>query len=132
MAIPEPPVPEASIQVANIEAAGNEQASDAVAAPDDYPPYWVQLGSYRSPERARAGWNTLSTRFPDLLAGYVGYLKTYQSEDRGQFFRLMVQASETRSAANLVCGTFKIEGMDCLVIKTSHDIGLLLETDQAN
>ncbi|MCH8861846.1 MAG: SPOR domain-containing protein [Proteobacteria bacterium] len=130
--IPEPPAAEAGIQEADIEAigneVGNEQARDTVAA-DDYPPYWVQLGSYRSPERARAGWNTLSTQFPDLLAGYVGYLKTYQSEDRGQFFRLMVQASETRSAANLVCGTFKVEGMDCLVIRTRNNIGLLQEAE---
>lgn len=127
--MPELPVPEVSIQEANVEAPGNEQASETVTAADDYPPYWVQLGSYRSPERARAGWNTLSAQFPDLLAGYVGYLKTFQSENRGQFFRLMVQASETRSAANLVCGTFKIEGMDCLVIRTSHDIGLLQEAE---
>ncbi len=133
--MPELPAPEVSVQEANVEAPGpgpeqaNEQASETVTAADDYPRYWVQLGSYRSPERARAGWNTLSAQFPDLLAGYVGYLKTFQSENRGQFFRLMVQASETRSAANLVCGTFKIEGMDCLVIRTSRDIGLLQEAE---
>ncbi len=99
------------------------------AGPDEYPPYWVQLGSYRSPERAKIGWNTLSAQYPVLLGGYIAYLKTYENEDKGQFFRLMVQASETRSAANLVCGSFKIVGLDCLAIKTGGNIRPLLEAD---
>lgn len=111
------PAPRASIEVTP-----TETIRETAAGPEEYPPYWVQLGSYRSPERAGRGWATLSAQFPDLMAGYVGYLQTYQSQDRGQFFRLMVQASETRSAANLVCSTFKIEGMDCLVIKTGRNI----------
>ncbi len=107
-----------------------EAAAEAGAVTlDEYPPYWVQLSSYRSPERARTGWDTLSAQFPDLLGGYVGYLKTYQSEEKGEFFRLMVQASETRSAANLVCTTFRAGGLDCLAIRTGGNIRLLLEVD---
>lgn len=119
-----PPPPAATSNDPAIE----EDLAATVAALDGYPPYWVQLSSYRSPKNAKNGWNTLSAQFPDLLAGYIGYLQTYQSADRGQFFRLMVQASETRSAANLVCGTFKIEGMECLVIKTSRNIERLQDT----
>lgn len=124
------PVSQAAIDTApepTAPASASAQLAAETVMPDEYPPYWVQLGSYRSPERARIGWNTLSAQFPDLLGGYVGYLKTYQSEEKGEFFRLMVQASETRSAANLVCGTFRLEGMDCLAIKTGGNIRPLLE-----
>ena len=109
----------------------NDFAANAVS-PDAYPPYWVQLGSYRSPERVNLGWNTLSAQFPDLLAGYLGYLQSHESETRGLFFRLMVQASETRSAANFVCETFKIAGMDCLVIETGGNIRPLLQDAPEN
>lgn len=114
--------PEIAVQVPP----GERDFAAIAVSPDAYPPYWVQLGSYRSPERTKIGWNTLSTQFPGLLAGYLAYQQIYESETRGAFFRLMVQASETRSAANLVCQTFKIAGMDCLVIETGGNIGPLL------
>jgi len=76
-------------------------------------PWGIHLASYRALSRARAGWGTLSNKFPQL-----GNLSMRTSEfdpgnGRGTYVRLLGVGFPTRDAALSFCRPIKSAGQFC-------------------
>ena len=80
--------------------------------------YVVQVGSFRSGNAARAGWQRLTKRHAALI-GQMPH-RVAQADlgsGKGVYHRLQVGAFETRAAAGALCRQLKSQDQDCLVVK---------------
>jgi Flp pilus assembly protein TadD len=73
----------------------------------------MQLGSYRTPQQVTAGWDRLTTRYPELR-NYLPMRARFDSA-KGTFWRLSVQGFESQRAAIARCDELKDNGGQCFV-----------------
>ena len=77
----------------------------------------VQLGAYRSPEEAAAGWRSAEGRVPALLEPlHHSIARADLGEARGVYHRLHVGPLAGREVAVSLCNQLKEAGMDCFVV----------------
>jgi len=74
----------------------------------------VQLGAYRSRERAQSQWKTLSARFPSELKSLQPRYVAGQSK-QGHVYRLQVAVSSATGAKGL-CATMKKHSQACVPV----------------
>ncbi len=96
----------------------------ATAAPADQPPaaamadpFFVQVTSVRTEADAQAAWGRLQGKFGGLVASYGPDIQTVDLGERGIYHRLRVGPLDGRDAASGLCGQFKQQGQDCIVVK---------------
>lgn len=78
--------------------------------------FLVQIGSYRSAERAEMAWNDLRTKYGGTLAGLSMDVQRADLGARGIYYRLRGGPLDTREQANRVCNDLKAVGEGCLVV----------------
>lgn len=129
------PVPEPKVEATSVPAvttvAAKAQTKPATASPPVSKPeiakltapsisagYVVQVGSFRSGEAARAGWQRLAKRHVALIEKMPHRVAQVDlGAGKGIYHRLQVGTFETRAAAGALCRQLKTQGQDCLVVK---------------
>ncbi len=81
----------------------------------DGPPVGVQLGAFKTRADARAAWNGLQQKHPDLLARLDLAISKVDIPMKGTFFRVVAGPIKSNSAAKRLCGTITDRGGNCLV-----------------
>jgi cell division septation protein DedD len=79
--------------------------------------YAVHLASYKSVERARAGWTTLQRDFPALLSDKTLAMQRVELGDRGIYHRLLAAHFNSRAQAQTFCAELKAKMQYCRVMK---------------
>jgi Flp pilus assembly protein TadD len=88
-----------------------------VASLTDGGGYSVQLASFRSADRAAAGWEQIRAGASDLLKDIVPVIRRSDlGPERGIFFRLRTKPT-SKSAATQLCEALKARQIGCLTIK---------------
>ncbi len=94
--------------------------------------FTVQLGSFESEKEARAQWEKLETRFPDLF-GPLNYAsaKVQLPPDDFVYFRTQAGPLTTRSEADEICQRLTVKGFECYVAETAmfNAYGNVLEAE---
>lgn len=80
-------------------------------------PFFVQVTSVRTESDAQAAWGRLQGKFGSLVANYGPDIQTVDLGERGIYHRLRVGPLDGRDAASGLCGQFKQQGQDCIVVK---------------
>lgn len=108
--------PAAPIQRASFETAMDVEPTEPIGETTvtESSPYYVQLASYLSEERAQRAWSDLSAQHA-ILSGNQHEVVAAQIPDKGLYFRLQIGGYETQSVAAHYCETLKGEGLDCFV-----------------
>ena len=79
---------------------------------------WViQVSSTRSQADAAEVWSTLKTKFPDLVEGKYADVKRADLNEKGIFYRTRIAGLADKTAADLLCNSFKAAGQNCFVTK---------------
>ncbi|MEP3244575.1 MAG: tetratricopeptide repeat protein [Sneathiella sp.] len=90
--------------------------------------YFAQLGSFRSEERAYAGWEVLKERHADLLADRTPVIsKVELGSEKGTFYRIRLGAFEDRGAPEQLCQMMISRAQGCYASRVSA--AALAETD---
>lgn len=131
---PDPPMPPdaaAPMQDAPAAMTQDTAAAPPPSAPPAAPPappasavaagaetaFQVQLGSYRSPDRARRSWSLFEGKAPTLLGPLTASIeKADLGGDRGVFFRLRTPSFPDRPSAQALCDSLKASALDCIVV----------------
>jgi len=74
----------------------------------------IQLGSYRTMERAFAGWDELRAAAPEVLTDFRPKVERVDLGDRGVFLRLKAGPLAKQSAVTDTCNTLHSKGMACI------------------
>jgi Flp pilus assembly protein TadD len=109
------------------EAAPTEPAAPAILASapaatvdPDSTVYRIQLGSFASTELALTGWRKLRDKVGDLLTGFEPVIAKAILGDNGKmFYRLRSRSFDSRIEAKAACEQVKLDGIDCLVVRTT-------------
>lgn len=79
--------------------------------------FQVQLGSFRSPDRARSYWATVSLVAPKLLEPVDASVERADlGPGKGTFFRLRTKPIDGRASADRLCSRLKARKIECLVV----------------
>jgi len=106
---------------ASIQMVANKPAAHAPIAFDP-PPVMThsrslllaaQLGSYRSAERALAGWHELQSKAPSALAELQPRLESVDLGERGTFYRLKAGPVLSSEALDTLCTQLTDQGISC-------------------
>lgn len=111
-AIPSPVPP--SLPEPEPETAALAPAAEAPPAPGAG--FRVQVGAFRSPEEAAAGWQAARARAPGLLDGVGHVIAQVDLGERGVFHRLQAGPFPTHTSADSLCSQLKARQMDCFVV----------------
>jgi tetratricopeptide (TPR) repeat protein len=76
----------------------------------------LQLGAWRSPQKAELGWNHAKALASDVLEGASPRIVAVDLPGTGRFYRLRVTVAQTGSGG--LCVALAAKGLDCLLI---HD-----------
>jgi cytoskeletal protein RodZ len=76
----------------------------------------VQLAAYRSPNAAATGWQTLQTRYEDLLGTLESTVVQVNLGERGVFHRLQAGPYTSRATADNACTALRARNQACLVV----------------
>jgi tetratricopeptide (TPR) repeat protein len=105
---PAPVKPTAPVVTAIRPVANGEGGSDIAFA--------IQLGSFKSPELAEAGWAKALKVAGDLLNGLSHAVETVTVTE-GTVYRLFAEALPDRKAALGLCRTLRDKGTPCIVVR---------------
>jgi hypothetical protein len=86
----------------------------AAHAPNRWPAagYFVQIAALNSDKDARAEWQRLRNRLPDLLAGHAPVVQSADVNQR-KFWRLRTESFADTASANEFCRRLRAAGSDC-------------------
>lgn len=76
----------------------------------------LQLGAWRSPQRAEQGWDLAKALASDVLKGAAPRIVAVDLPGAGRFYRLRVTVTQTGSKG--LCVALAAKGLDCILI---HD-----------
>ncbi|MCQ4163068.1 SPOR domain-containing protein, partial [Roseomonas sp. GC11] len=76
----------------------------------------VQLGALDSEAGAKAEWERLGRRVPELLQGRAPQIIRFEREGRPTMWRLRLGGFDSHDSANGFCETVKARGGACAVI----------------
>lgn len=76
---------------------------------------FVQLGSFRELEAAKAEWRRVRGRYPDILVSPSAHVKRADIPGKGLYQRLMVGPYATRADAETVCNLLRSRGQACFI-----------------
>lgn len=80
--------------------------------------YVVQIASLRNRGDAVDLWNTVSTKFSNILpSGLYSDIKQVDLGDKGIYYRLRVAGMADQAAAKRLCDQFKARGQACIVAR---------------
>ncbi len=79
--------------------------------------YLIQVGAYRTPDRARSGWQSLVKANTSLLGSLTPLVVRADLGTRGVFHRLRAGPVDGPEAAKALCDRLKQRKVACLVIK---------------
>lgn len=85
-----------------------------VETPPPTGPYYVQLASYLSEDRAQRAWSELSTQH-NILTNAKHDIIAAQIPNKGLYFRLQLGGYKSQSVASSYCEGLKNHGLDCFV-----------------
>jgi len=95
-------------------------SAPATTVDPDSTVYRIQLGSFASTELAFTGWSKLHDKVGDLLTGFEPVIAKAILGDNGKmFYRLRSRSFESRLEAKAACEQVKLDGIDCLVVRTT-------------
>jgi hypothetical protein len=77
----------------------------------------VQLGSVKSPEAARAEWQRLKHRYPDLLGRLSADAVRDDLGARGVWYRIEAGGLADRAAAKRLCAALQEHKLGCRIVK---------------
>lgn len=77
--------------------------------------FLVQLAAYRERAAAERSWDSLTARYPRILAGYLRDIEVAEVAGKGTFYRLRAGPLNSRAEADRLCQALKDQGQDCLV-----------------
>jgi len=82
--------------------------------------YTAQLASFRTADRARAGWKILKDSAGELLAQSDAHIvRADLGSELGIYYRVRTGAMIDRAAANQFCQDLQAEGLDCMPVEAS-------------
>ena len=82
--------------------------------------YTAQLASFRSAERARAGWQILKDSAGDLLAQSDAHIvRADLGPELGVYYRVRTGSMTDRAAATQFCQDLQTQGLDCMPVEAS-------------
>lgn len=92
------------------------KAKEEPAVEADPVNFRVQLGAYRSEDRANAAWRDLRRKFPDELRALSPVIQAAETSS-GVFYRLRSGGFEKRPQADQLCLKLKAKDQACIVVK---------------
>ncbi|GAB4138700.1 MAG: hypothetical protein Tsb0016_04890 [Sphingomonadales bacterium] len=98
-----------------------QQAAEPAPQPQPQPAtaaetaYLIQLGAFSTAEKARAGWEIYTDKYPDQLADLAPDLEPVTVSGR-TMVRLRGDGFASRAAAERRCASLKVLGQNCLVV----------------
>ena len=91
--------------------------AQVAATPANVGTFRVQLAAYRSPSAAATGWQTLQTRYDDLLGALESTVVQVNLGERGVFHRLQAGPYTSRATAENACTALRARNQACLVVR---------------
>lgn len=83
--------------------------------------YFAQIGSFRTPERAQAGWEILKNRHGDLLSDFAPVIaKADLGPEKGIFYRVRVGGFDEKSIPLNLCVTLRERSEGCYMPLVSN------------
>ena len=114
---PKPAVATEERTAARTPAAAEAEPPPPAAHGDGAAGYRLQLGSFRTPDAARAGWRGVLARHRGLLEGLPHRIARVDlGAGGGTYHRLQVGAFVSRGGADALCHRLEAAGQDCLVV----------------
>ena len=115
------PKPAVATEPPERTAAGTPVPAEADPAPaagtDEAAAYRLQLGSFRTPDAARAGWERVLASHRGLLEQLPHRIARVDlGAGGGTYHRLQVGAFASRDGADALCRRLNAAGQDCLVV----------------
>jgi len=77
----------------------------------------LQLGSFKSEELAKSGWQSVLKVAGDLLGGLSHVVEPVVLPERGRVYRLFAEAMPDREGALGLCRTLRDKGVGCIVVR---------------
>lgn len=111
------PAAEAPPQAAPAPAAAPAAAPPARVAPAPNGAIRIQLGALTSEEAARAEWDRLARRHPDLLGAFRPQVVRFEREGQPPLFRLRTGGFADIASAREHCERLRAERIPCLVVR---------------
>ena len=113
---PKAPAPEPrAAETAPPKVAAKPPATQAAKAVEGG--FLIHLASYKSPDKAAAGWDGLRRAFPDQLGKRTPVFRQVDLADQGTFHRLLAGDFASRDAAESLCDQLKAKKQYCLVVR---------------
>ena len=115
-----------SVSPPPVSAAGEAEEKTAAAVPEEPAQsglsatdgdYLIQLGAFRSRERAERAWDSVRDKFADVVAGLDADIFEADVAGRGTFYRLRAGPLFDRAEADKLCAALKARGQGCIVAK---------------
>ncbi|HEX7970398.1 MAG TPA: SPOR domain-containing protein [Stellaceae bacterium] len=117
---PAPPAPPAAAAPPAPTPSAPERTARAAAPPPPVPAgkgYRLQLGSVRTPDRAKAEWERLKREQGDLLGSLAFTAARADLGERGIFYRIQAGPIADAAAAERQCNELKRRGVGCILVK---------------
>lgn len=115
--------PEAQPDAADVDIEAELEPEDVADAPqptgqrvDLSGNFRLQLGSFGSEARAEQGWDTLQSRYVEILGNLNYSIEAATLADGRQVFRLRTGPFADRNTASTACNDLQARGGDCLVV----------------
>jgi hypothetical protein len=77
----------------------------------------LQLGSFKSEELAKTGWQSVLKVAGDLVGGLSHVIEPTVLPERGRVYRLFAEAMPDREGALGLCRTLRDKGIPCIVVR---------------
>jgi len=106
-------------------ASTSDAETQAAALTDSYPIdegtfYTAQLASFRTAERARAGWQILKESAGDLLGQSDAFIvRADLGAELGIYYRIRAGAMGDQATARQICLDLQAKGVECMPVATS-------------
>lgn len=97
--------------------AGGARAAAAAEGGAGRAQYYLQLGSYETPEKAELGWRRISDGGQKLLQGLNREVIRVELAGRGTVYRLLGAALVGRDEAQKRCRALEDRGIACVVVR---------------
>jgi cell division protein FtsN len=77
----------------------------------------IQLGSLKSPTKAKEEWERVHKAHKDLLGDFSPIYSTVDLGEKGHYTRLRIEGFETKDKAKHMCEQLKAKKVGCMVVK---------------
>ena len=79
--------------------------------------YRVQFASLKDPEKIQKLYDNIKTKFPKYFKNNFPFVEQKKIQNKGTFYRVQSFEYYSKNEADIICGLFNLEKLNCIIVK---------------